>query len=156
VLGTKATRLVFTSSETLPITVLIDSEGNVRDVIEGIIFPEEFDERIKPLLAVEAGHLNVRTKTAIRRRKLQTATILVDAEGYRPTNIRLRRGVPTKLTFIRTVAEGCGTEIVIPAYHINYPLPLNIPTTVAFTPNKSGQIKLTCGMDMFRGSLIVR
>jgi hypothetical protein len=32
-------------------TVLIDPEGNVRDVIEGIVFPEEFDKKIKPLLA---------------------------------------------------------------------------------------------------------
>jgi thiol-disulfide isomerase/thioredoxin len=49
--GTKETKLLFTASETLPMTVLIDPEGNVRDVIEGIVFPEEFDKKIKPLLA---------------------------------------------------------------------------------------------------------
>ena len=51
-LGTKATKLLFTSSETLPMTVVIDSEGIVRDVIEGILFKEEFDQKAKPLLAV--------------------------------------------------------------------------------------------------------
>jgi thiol-disulfide isomerase/thioredoxin len=50
VLGMKATKRVFTESETLPLTVVIDRAGNVRDVIEGIIFPEEFDEKIKALL----------------------------------------------------------------------------------------------------------
>jgi thiol-disulfide isomerase/thioredoxin len=50
-LGSKKTKLRFTPSDTLPITVVIDSEGNVRDVIEGIVFIEEFDEKIKPLLA---------------------------------------------------------------------------------------------------------
>jgi peroxiredoxin len=48
-LGTKATKLLFTESETLPMTVVIDRAGNVRDVIEGVIFPEEFDEKIKSL-----------------------------------------------------------------------------------------------------------
>lgn len=50
-MGTKATKLLFTPSETLPITVVIDSEGNVREVIEGIVFPEEFEQKIKPLLS---------------------------------------------------------------------------------------------------------
>lgn len=49
-LGTKATKLLFTKSETLPMTVVIDRVGNVRDVIEGVIFQEEFDEKIKFLL----------------------------------------------------------------------------------------------------------
>ena len=50
VLGTKATKLLFTESETLPLTIVIDRAGNVRHLIEGIIFPEEFDEQIKTLL----------------------------------------------------------------------------------------------------------
>jgi hypothetical protein len=35
----------------LPITIVIDRDGNVREVIEGILLPEEFDEKIKPLLS---------------------------------------------------------------------------------------------------------
>jgi thiol-disulfide isomerase/thioredoxin len=49
-LGTKATKLLFTESETLPLTVVIDRAGNVRHVIEGVIFPEEFEQKIKALL----------------------------------------------------------------------------------------------------------
>lgn len=55
-LGTKATKLLFTPNETLPITIVIDSEGNVRDVIEGVVFPEEFEHKIKPLLSEITGH----------------------------------------------------------------------------------------------------
>ena len=36
--------------ETLPVTVLIDREGDVRERIKGILLPEEFEEKIKPLL----------------------------------------------------------------------------------------------------------
>ena len=58
VLGTKATKLLFTESETLPLTIVIDRAGNVRHIIEGIIFPEEFDEQIKTLLKkrLHQGH----------------------------------------------------------------------------------------------------
>lgn len=48
-LGTKETRLLFEQSETLPLTIVIDREGNIRDRIEGILLPEEFEEKIKPL-----------------------------------------------------------------------------------------------------------
>jgi cytochrome c biogenesis protein CcmG/thiol:disulfide interchange protein DsbE len=156
-IGSKATKMFFTSSDTLPMTVVIDSEGTVRDVIEGVVFPEEFDQKVKPLLTGEISGPVFKTSPSKRNpTNVQEATILVNAEGYQPTNTRLRRGVRTRLTFIRNVAETCGTEIVIPAYGINRPLPLNVPVVISFTPARSGRIKLTCGMNMFRGSLIVR
>jgi len=30
--------------------VIIDKEGNIKELIEGILFSEEFDEKVKPLL----------------------------------------------------------------------------------------------------------
>jgi peroxiredoxin len=50
-LGTKATKSMFTSSEALPLTVVIDRDGLIRDVIEGIMYEDEFDQKIKPLLS---------------------------------------------------------------------------------------------------------
>ena len=49
--GTRATKTLFTSSETLPMTVIIDRDGVVRDVIEGIMYPDEFEQKVKPLLS---------------------------------------------------------------------------------------------------------
>jgi thiol-disulfide isomerase/thioredoxin len=49
-LGTRETKALFDQSETLPITVVIDGEGNFRELIEGILLPEEFEQKIKPLL----------------------------------------------------------------------------------------------------------
>jgi|ERR1700752_797679 len=54
-LGTKSTKLLFTSSETLPLTVVIDRNGNVVEIIEGILLPEEFENKVKPLI-VQARH----------------------------------------------------------------------------------------------------
>ena len=49
-MGTKATKALFTPSETLPMTVVIDREGSVREVIEGIMYSDEFDRMVRPLL----------------------------------------------------------------------------------------------------------
>jgi thiol-disulfide isomerase/thioredoxin len=49
-LGDEQTKAVFDVGETLPVTVVIDKKGLVREVIQGIIFQEEFEQKVKPLL----------------------------------------------------------------------------------------------------------
>jgi len=49
-LGEEQTKAMFDKGETLPITVVIDKKGMVRKVIQGIIFPDEFERKVKPLL----------------------------------------------------------------------------------------------------------
>ena len=49
-LGTKEMKLLFTTSESLPITIVIGTDGRIRDIIEGILLPEEFEQKIKPML----------------------------------------------------------------------------------------------------------
>src|ERR1041384_675538 len=155
--GSKASKSLFTSSETLPITVVIDRKGVVRDVIEGILYADEFDEKVKPLLT----NANEPSSTKPRRDEpiathVQRRTIEVNGRGYQPSSVRLRMGIRARLTFIRKTEQTCGREIVIPSYGINRPLPLNVPVVVVFTPKKAGRFKFTCGMDMFHGSFVVR
>lgn len=87
--------------------------------------------------------------------KTQTAKVLITEKGYEPGSLKLRRGVPAKITFLRTTENTCGTEIVIPAYGINKPLPLNERVTVSFTPKKTGEVGFTCGMNMMHGKIVV-
>ena len=49
-LGTTETTLLFTQSENLPLTIVISRNGTIQDIIEGILLPEEFEQRIKPML----------------------------------------------------------------------------------------------------------
>jgi thiol-disulfide isomerase/thioredoxin len=49
-LGDEQTKAMFDEGETLPVTVVIDKKGMIREVIQGIIFPEEFERKVKPLL----------------------------------------------------------------------------------------------------------
>src|SRR5947209_5920406 len=55
VFGAKETKALFDSGEALPLSVIIDREGNVRDVIQGIILPEEFEQKVEPLLDNKAA-----------------------------------------------------------------------------------------------------
>jgi len=50
ILGTRQIKARFSSEETLPLTVVIDRDGKVNDIISGILLRQEFDEKIKPLL----------------------------------------------------------------------------------------------------------
>lgn len=50
VLGTRQIKARFSSDDTLPLTVVINRDGKVSDIISGILLREEFDEKIKPLL----------------------------------------------------------------------------------------------------------
>lgn len=60
--GTRETRTLFTKSETLPMTIVIDREGVVREIIEGILLPEEFEEKIKPLLEESKPAVNSQSR----------------------------------------------------------------------------------------------
>ncbi|CAN5635276.1 cupredoxin domain-containing protein [soil metagenome] len=100
-----------------------------------------------------AGSAQTTKKAA--KPKPQYAKVLISEKGYEPGTLKLKRGVPAKVTFLRTTENTCGTEIVIPAYGINKPLPLNEKVVVSFTPKKAGEFKFTCGMNMMRGKLVV-
>lgn len=48
--GTRKVASLYDVEEILPVTVIIDREGRVRDRILGILTPEEFEQKVKPLL----------------------------------------------------------------------------------------------------------
>jgi thiol-disulfide isomerase/thioredoxin len=50
VLGTREIKARFSSEETLPLTVVINRDGKVNDIISGILLRQEFEEKIRPLL----------------------------------------------------------------------------------------------------------
>ena len=85
----------------------------------------------------------------------QSAKVVIGNYGYDPASIRLKRGVPAKVTFLRVSESTCATEVVFADYGIRRELPLNQAVTVSFTPRKAGEFAFTCGMNMHRGKLII-
>ena len=97
-----------------------------------------------------------RSRAGRNAKSVQSATVTLTDNGYQPASLKLRRGVPARVTFVRRIEETCGTEIALPAYNIRRALPLNKPVVVEFTPDKAGEFNFTCGMGMLRGTVVVQ
>ncbi len=97
-----------------------------------------------------------RSRAGRNAKSVQSATVTLTDNGYQPASLKLRRGVPARVTFVRRIEETCGTEIALPAYNIRRALPLNQPVVVEFTPDKAGEFNFTCGMGMLRGTVVVQ
>ena len=80
--------------------------------------------------------------------------ILVDG-GYKPDNIRIKKGVTTTLVFERKDPNTCLEEIIIPDFKIKRYLPLGKKVEIQLTPEKTGVYQTHCGMGMFHGQIIV-
>ena len=94
------------------------------------------------------------TLTAASQEGAQTATVEVTSKGFEPESLKLKAGVPAKVTFVRKTDETCAKEVVMKDYKIKRDLPLNQPVVVEFTPKK-GELTFACGMNMLKGKLIV-
>lgn len=85
---------------------------------------------------------------------IQTLAIRV-AGAYEPSVIRLRAGVPARLTFTRTDTNSCTEEVVLGDFGLRTFLPTGTPTPIEFTPGVPGRYDFHCGMGMVHGTLIV-
>src|SRR5581483_9063082 len=84
----------------------------------------------------------------------QEVTVRVEG-SYQPERITVRAGVPVRIKFDRQETTGCSERVVFPDFHINAELPAFQTTTVTFTPDKPGTYAFACGMNMYRGQLVV-
>ena len=80
--------------------------------------------------------------------------ITVDG-GYSPDVIRVSRGQAITLQFLRKDPSGCLEQVVLPDFGIRQDLPLNRETAVTITPSQAGEFGFACGMNMYRGKLLV-
>jgi plastocyanin domain-containing protein len=83
----------------------------------------------------------------------QEVTVAVQG-GYEPAVVRVKAGVPVRLTFDRRETSGCSEEVVLPDFGLKRFLPAFQRTTLELTPPKAGEYEFTCGMNMLRGKLI--
>ena len=75
--------------------------------------------------------------------------------GYTPDLIRVRQGVPLRLTFDRQEAGDCTSRVVFPDFAASQSLPAFGTATLELAPDRAGRFDFACGMNMIHGSLIV-
>jgi plastocyanin domain-containing protein len=76
--------------------------------------------------------------------------------GYSPEVIAIPKGKPTTITFLRTDPNSCLEEVVLGDFKIKKHLPLNQKVSVVITPQTVGEFTYACGMNMYRGKIIVK
>lgn len=99
-------------------------------------------------------------KTAVADRKVdgvegRRIDIEVTKSGYKPGSVTMKAQEQVTLVFTRTEETACGAAVRIPSINVEKQLPLNEPVAIAFKADKAGDVEFTCGMDMWRGKLVV-
>lgn len=77
------------------------------------------------------------------------------AGGYSPQEINLKKEIPAEITFMRTSDQGCLDIVHSERLGFNEQLPLNESRTVKIDTTNSGEFTFSCGMDMFRGKVVI-
>jgi len=85
----------------------------------------------------------------------RTVKVRVDKSGFSPSSIEVEAGHKLNLVFNRADADNCGGTVVMPKYKVRRNLPVGKDVVVTITPRTEGQISFTCGMGMYKGSIVV-
>ena len=75
--------------------------------------------------------------------------------GYQPATIVVKAGRQLRLNFTRREASLCGEEVVLPEFGRRAHLPENSTVPIEIFPREPGEYNFTCGMNMYKGKLIV-
>ena len=83
--------------------------------------------------------------------------IKVTEKGFEPKEIKVKKGQPVTLSFLRTTDRTCIKAIDIPAEKVKgFELPLNKAVTLTITPTRAGVEKFHCtAMAMGDGKIVV-
>jgi plastocyanin domain-containing protein len=125
------------------------AEGDLLAVVDGISAGERVVTRGSFVLRAEAERLGIRPESA------QDFAVTITEKGFEPGSLTLQRGVPARVTFTRKTDRTCATEVVLPAYGLRRPLPLNQAVEIDFVPTGTNST-FVCGMGMLSGTLVVR
>ena len=82
--------------------------------------------------------------------------IRVSANGFEPARITLPSGKPAVLAFDRADAQNCSNSVVFPELGMQKALPPGEVVLVEIPSTAPRELHFACGMNMYRGSLVIR
>ena len=130
------------------------SFGKQVEVLSGLTAGDSIVSAGSFYVRAEAERLGLRGRAATDA-GAPAARVTVTEKGFEPDTVKLRAGIPARITFIRTTDKTCATEVVFPSMSIKRALPLNETVVIEFTPEKTGAIAFVCGMNMLKGAVVV-
>jgi plastocyanin domain-containing protein len=93
--------------------------------------------------------------THVAEAHTRTVRITVDNNGFSPSSIDAEAGHKLNLVFKRASGTNCGNRVVFPKLGIRRNLPVGKEVVVSITPRDAGQINFSCGMGMYKGSIVI-
>ncbi len=82
--------------------------------------------------------------------------IQVSSKGYSPARIVVEANKPIRLVFQRMDAQNCANRVVVPELGIDRELTPGKSVLIEIPPQKAKEFSFSCGMGMYRGSVVVR
>ena len=82
--------------------------------------------------------------------------VTITKEGFVPAQITVPANSPVRLRFTRQIEKTCATEVVFPALKITKPLPMGKPVDIDLPARPAGTLSFACGMDMYKGQVVVK
>ena len=76
--------------------------------------------------------------------------------GYTPDRIEVEQGRPVRLNFLRKESTSCTEQVILGDFGIAKELPRGRTIPVEFTPERTGEYVFHCGMNMVRGTIVVK
>ena len=84
----------------------------------------------------------------------QLVKLSVGDKGYVVTPATVTKGVPVKMEVDLDTVKGCARTVVISTFDVKKTVKTG-DNTIEFTPDKTGEIEIACGMNMLKGSFKV-
>ncbi|HEX8248361.1 MAG TPA: cupredoxin domain-containing protein [Pyrinomonadaceae bacterium] len=82
--------------------------------------------------------------------------ITVTKDGFAPEEITFKKGQPLKLAFYRADAENCGDQIVFKDLNIKRNLAVGEVVVIDVPTDSEKTLTFTCGMNMYKGQVVVQ
>jgi len=87
-------------------------------------------------------------------KEYQTVNMDLTYSGYSPNVLYIKKNIPVRWVINVKQISGCTNEILMPDYNIRKKLALG-ENVIEFTPQKTGEIKFSCSMQMVWGKFII-
>lgn len=103
----------------------------------------------------ESSQTAAKTEIDVTDESKPKVDMIVTETGYIPNVIHVKKGVPVELEIKNPLKDSCLSTFIIPDFNIKN-VNLKVGTTqLSFTPDKTGEYTFSCGMEMFKGKIIV-
>lgn len=106
------------------------------------------------LVMALAGLATAGARSASQDKKVQVVKLSFDDKGYVMTPSKVTKDIPVRMDVDLGTVKGCMRTVVIGAFNVKQTVKEGA-TTIEFTPTKTGEIEIVCGMRMGKGAFTV-